>query len=207
MATWRFYRAPQVGTGTRIDPFRSKVLDIVRAEGDSGIVGGLPHPARDIFYTFTFVEPATHTVIAADAEITVLSPQLDDEAAVDAWELGDLTSVPLAIRQAIDDDGIPVADFTTSNTRRQLIRRIADTFSFLRAAKGQKQQDIILFLGNNLDMQLNAIPIAQRNAIQNWLENRGADLSGLTGTDTVRDLFITVRQQLDFGRIVFGPFG
>lgn len=194
MATYRFYRAPTLGTGASTqDYIRSKLQNYIVNDGTP------TSPATQDFWDWSFrtrsaryclawCDSTVHTTIAADAEITVLSPELADIAAIQTWLDGLVGSLPAGLATVLEADGISTTWLTGTTTRRQLWRFIAKLHSLVQKLSGSGDADLRDLFKNGLATTVGQVPVAARNKIGNWMINQGMDTSWITGATTLRQV-------------------
>ena len=188
--TYRFYRSPVIGTGTRQDPFRSALTPYIVEDGTGAGFWDWINPITDARYALSCAESTIHDTVDGDATITALSDQLADLVAVVNWldsEAADFQpATPLG--NVLEGDRISVAWMATQTTRRQLFRYISKTHTMGQDLKRLKNGVSIAGLGAALDLQVNQITAAQRNAIASWINSKGLSTAWVTNTTTLRQV-------------------
>lgn len=193
MPTYRLYRAPRLGTGTRADPFRSALTTYINAGSGPGLVKDgntfwdIVHDARAVRYGIAYADPAVHAAIVADVTITALSPEGQTNEAVQTWLDGLLAASP-TLSTTLEGDGIPMGWAGTNATRRQALRVLIRLHIVTQFVRRLKNTNALTFLGQPLDTLISAVPVAQRNAVQAWMTAQGLDSSWILGTHTVRQV-------------------
>jgi len=203
----RIYIAPQIGSGLMLSPdpstwsdttgpYRSLLHNLVDGQaGDS--FDEIDHPARHISICTVEASVATLDLIDADARVTAAIPvRAADRTALAAILAAPFSSYPLAWRNAarakLEAWGINTELITGSHTMKDVLRRVIKIFSVAQVADGHGQTNVKEFLKQGLDVQVSAIPAAQRQAIGAWLNSKGIDTSWITGSTTVRQVVNTL---------------
>jgi hypothetical protein len=96
-STYRFYISALVGTGTRADPKRSRVMQIVQANG-GGQVNDMMNAATPFRFSVAFVDSTVHALCVADPNVKALSAELADQAAVDAHMASPVGVIPNGLK-------------------------------------------------------------------------------------------------------------
>jgi len=126
--TYRFYVSALTGTGTRADPRMSRVMRMcidAAAITGSASVNDMMNAATLFRFTAAFVDSTMHALLAADANVRALSPELADASAVNTWLDGLVTSLPGALSTMMENAGIPV-DWISGTTTRLDFSALAD---------------------------------------------------------------------------------
>jgi hypothetical protein len=203
----RIYIAPQIGSGMMLSldpstwsdttgPYRSLLNTFIDpANGDN--FDEIDHPARRVSICTVEASAAVLTAIEADVRVTpVTYARAADRPALAAILAAPFSSYPLAWRNAarakLEKWGIDTSDITGSDTMKTVLCRVIKMFSVAQVADGHGQANVKEFLKGNLDVQVSAIPVAQRNAIGDWLQSKGIDTAWITGTTTVRQVVNTL---------------
>lgn len=219
----RIYIAPQIGSGMLLSynpktwsdttgPWRSLLHNFVNtANGDR--FDEIDHPARRISIVTLEAEVAVHDAIDADSRIVPVIPlRATDRLHLKQILEAPFSSYPLAWRTAartkLESWGVNTEWITGSNMMKDVIRQVVKIFSVAQMADGQGQTNAIEFLKGNLDVQVSAIPTAQRTAIGTWLQGKGIDTTWITGTTTVRQVVASLPASIGklYGREVTHRF-
>lgn len=200
MATYRFYLAPRLGTGTRQDPLRSKLANYIINDGTMDFWNWV-NRATAVTINMAWCESSLHATIDADAEIRAISPELADVAAVDAWLDGLIGTLPTALSNAFENAGMPVHWITGSTTRRQFMRFLAGWTWMVQNMTDQERT----FVANNLDDTMNQIGATARNRMRAWMEGKGLDTSWVVNSTTVRAVVVFIVQNGNYPLLSFGP--
>lgn len=188
MATYRFYRAPTLGTGASPqDGIRSKLTNYIVNDGTQDF-WDWSFRTRNTRYCLAWCASSVHTTIAADAEITVLSPELADLPAIQTWLDGLVGTLPAAVAMVLEADGISTTWLTGATTRRQLWKFIAKLHVLIQKLSGSGDADLRDLFKNGLATTVAQVPVAARTKIGNWMTNNGMDTSWITGATTLRQV-------------------
>lgn len=195
----RFYIAPQIGTGTMEDPFRSLINNYVNvSEGEW--FDEIDNPARRISLVCVHAIQATHDTIAADTSVIAIGNATEEaniKTALDSL----ISAIPnvSALKTKLEGIGISTSWYSSDNTVRDGIRYLIRVFSFAQIADGEGNSRIKTFIANNLDTTMNQIPAATRNAASDWMLAKGLATGWITSTTTVRQVLHYVVTNLGFG--------
>jgi hypothetical protein len=203
--TYRFYISAKTGTGARSDPFRSTVMKIVQANG-GGVVNDMMNAATPFRFSVAFADSAIHTLCVANANVRALSPELADQATVDAHMAGAVGVIPAGLKTVMENAGIPL-DWVdpVGNTNRNVWAYVASWHFMVQRASGQDQTNVVAFLGNNLDSTIAQVPAAARNAIATFMDNLGIDRSWVTNATLVREVVTFIVNRYPRDMYTFGP--
>lgn len=206
MATYRFYISAKTGTGARADPFRSTVMKIVQASGIIGPVSDMMNAATPFRFSVAFVESSIHALCVADANVKALSPELADQAAVDAHMASAVGVIPVGLKNVIENSGIPL-DWVDpiNNTNRQVWAYIATWNFMVQRASGQGQTNVVAFLGANLDNTIAQVSAAARNGIATFMDGLGIDRTWVTNATLVRAIVTFIVNHYVRDPYFFGP--
>lgn len=182
--TLRFYLSTTLGDGlSRQTAFRPKLRSYIVYDGTQDF-SDWSNRATAFRFCIADCASALHTTIAADPDVLALSPELADVAAVNAYLDGLVGTLPGPVATALEAAGLPVDWITAGTTRRQLWRFASMWHVVVQALA--ENPNALSFLRTNLGSRVNTIPVAQRNAIQNWMISRGIDTSWITGPTLIR---------------------
>lgn len=218
--TYRFYRTTKLGTGA-VGPVRDcyrsalsrhivQYVDLPPSEQETFHTWPLdPIETAPGLYSLAIAKPETHAICVADADITPMSPELADAAAVQAWLDQPIGTVSTAMRTMVEADGIPIDGLTAASTRRQFWRRVAKRHHVGTFMLGNKDFTALEFLKSNLATKRSELPANVRTRILNWLTERGLSASWTTPNTTVRELLnyvidnaaLPARFQARFGQL------
>lgn len=207
-STWRFYISAKVGTGARLDQFRSKVIKIIQDNqgfGPGDRAQDMMNAATPFRFTVALVSPAIHALCVADAQVKAISPELADVDAVNTWLAGLVGTLPAALVTTMESAGIPLDWVTGTTTRLVLLQFIAVWHLMVQRASGADNTDVVAFLGRNLDNTSAQVPLAARNAIAAFMDTNSIDRTWITGTTTVRAVVTFIVQHLPHEPYGFGP--
>lgn len=200
----KVYIAPQIGSGTFLDPYRSKLNDYIDIHAGETF-DEIDNPARRYSICIVTAQPSTFAVIDADPDIVALTPN-DVPPAQLAARLDDLVStLPIAFRDNVRNElearGISFAWVGASNTIRDVIRYLLRVHFFCQRAEGEGNADILDFIRENLDTTVAQTPVNIRNAVKTWMENKGLATGWITNQTTVRQILHSIVTDLGFGVI------
>ncbi len=204
----KVYIAPQIGSGTFPDPFRSKINNYINVQAGETF-DEIDNPARRYSICFVTAQPATHAAIAEDTEIVALTPNDVTPAQLQAVLDNPVSSLPLAFRtnvqNALEARGISFAWVDPpNNTIRDVFRYLLRIHFFSQRAEGEGNANVLAFIRQNLDTTVQQLSAAQRNAAKNWMESKGLSTSWIKGDDTVRMILQHIVYNLGFGVIKIG---
>ena len=176
----RIYIAPQIGSGIVLSPdpstwsdttgpFRSLLNNFINLAAGEGFEE-IDHPARRISICTVEASATTLDAIEGDARVVPVLP------------------IRATDRTHLESLGVNTEWITGASTMKDVLRQIVKLFSVAQVADGHGQTDVKEFIRGNLDVQVSAIPVAQRQAIGAWLQSRGIDTSWITGSTTVRQV-------------------
>lgn len=205
MPTHRFYVSAVVGTGTRADQKRSRVMQIVQANG-GGAVNDMMNAATPFRFSVAFVDSAVHALCVADANVRAVSPELTDQAAVDAHMASPVGVIPAGLKNTMENAGIPL-DWVdpVNNTDRQVWAYVASWHFMVQRASGQGKTNVVAFLGNNLDSTVAQVPAAARNAIAAFMDELGIDRTWIVNGTLVRAIVTFIVNRYARDPYIFGP--
>lgn len=188
MATYRFYRAPTLGTGASPqDAIRSKLTNYIVNDGTQDF-WDWSFRTRSARYCLAWSDTTVHATIAADSEITVLSPELADLAAIQTWLDGLVGTLPGPVATVLEADGISTTWLTGATTRRQLWRFIAKLHVLVQKLSSSGDADLRDLFKNGLATTVSQVPVAARQKVGAWMINQGMDTSWITGATTLRQI-------------------
>ena len=197
----RIYLSPQIGTGTMIDPWRSRInLYIQLGE----YFDEWNNHGRHVSICFVDAIQASHDAIAADALIIPLSRMHTDDAdlnlGLDA-PLSQFTDPELNnLKAGLENAGIDTAWSTPATNLRALIR-VALRNIYLNQTSDGREPLFIEFLGANADNTFGSLRLIVRNRIRNWFQNHGLDDSWITQQTTLREIRRYIIENYSFPRI------
>jgi hypothetical protein len=185
-STYRFYLAATIGDGvSRATAFRSKLSDFIVNDGTKDF-WDWSNRATAFRFCLAWCPTALHTSIAADANVTVLSPELADPAAVAAWLDQDVGTLAAALANKLEAAGIPVDWITAGITRRQLWRFISAWHFITQRMNSAGDTNALAFIRSNLDSTIGSLPAAVRNRASAWMSEKGLDTSWIVAGTKVR---------------------
>jgi hypothetical protein len=205
--TVKIYLAPQIGSGTFLDPFRSKLNNYINVQAGESF-DEIDNPARRYSICTVIAQPATHQTIATDPTIIALTPNDVTPAQLQAVLDSPVSSLPSAFRtnvqNALEAKGISFAWVGASNTVRDVFRYLLRVHFFAQRVEGEGNINIFNFIKQNLDTTAKDLTAAQRNAVKNWMDSKGLSTGWITNTTTVRQVIHAIVTDLGFGIIKIG---
>ncbi len=197
----RIYLSPQVGIGSMIDPWRSRInLYIQLGE----YFDEWNNHDRHISICFVDAIQASHDAIAADSLITPLSRMHSSDADLESGldtPLSQFTDPELNnLKAALENAGIDTGWTTPATTLRTLIR-VALRNIYLNQTSDGREPLFIEFLTTNSDATFGSLRLIVRNRIRNWFQNHGLDDSWITQQTTLREIRRYIINNMSFPRI------
>lgn len=201
--TFRFYRSTQIGDGSKINPWRSKLTEYVAEDATGAGFWDWLNPVRELRYALVRCESLLHIAIAADADIMALSPELADEAELITWLD---TAVNLTANQItrLENDGISTAWMSAQTTARQILR-YAGWLHVFYGDFMSSHADAVEFLLTNLDTTIGQLTQAVRSRARDWITSKGLDVLWIQNSTTVRQVIQYVLENITWPNIPFGP--
>jgi hypothetical protein len=131
---------------------------------------------------------ADHNTIAADPDVTVVPTTLSNTVG------GALNTV----QTALEANNIPSEWVTSGMTYQQVLKGVLGLFQFQQRVYGMAPTLTLFDPNDNITMstQIKNLPAQVRTVLQTAAESMGFVVSDLTGNDTMRDFYRTLRQQL-----------
>lgn len=204
MATYRLYLAARLGDGvSHATPFRSKLANYISDDGTQRF-WDWSNRATPWRLCLAFCDTTVHATIAADTDITVLSPESADLSALGTWLDGLVGTLPANVATAFENARFPVDWITASTTRRQLWRAISLWHVMVQSANGDGAANALAFIASNLDATVGSLSAAVRNAMSAWMTSRGLDVSQVTGATTIRAVVKGILNSGVFSPVKFG---
>ncbi len=199
--THRLYRSARLGSGTLSDPYYSALRAYIVADGSGSDFEDWIHETKPVRYALASCEASVHDTIAADVNIQALSPQFSALEDLDAWLDGSL-ALTAGQRTAVEDDGIPIDDITSSNTRREFLRRVALHHRIGNYMRGLNDSALD-FLRESLSTTVSQVPQAVRTRIQTWMQERGLSTAWISGSTTVRQVLKYILVNINLSHNIF----
>jgi hypothetical protein len=203
--TYRLYRSPLIGTGVRGDPFRSKLTQYIVGNATGQTFWDWIHDARPVRYALTFCDTTIHPTIAADAQMTVLSAQLADLPALEAWLNEPAGSVPQAIIDVFESDGFHMGWASGATTKREVLRYIAKVHVMIQDLKRLRDNVSIGLFTRALTVPVSDIPVNVRQQMATWMQSMGLDTSWIVGSTLVREVIHYIMQNRVWPDLQLGP--
>lgn len=185
-STYRLYLSATLGDGlSRATAFRSKLTDFIVNDGTQNC-WDWSNRATAFRFCLAWCPSALHTTIAADADVTVLSPELADAAAISTWLDQDVGTLSASLIAKLEAAGIPVDWVAAGITRRQLWRFISTWHFVIQRMSGDGDNNALAFIRSNLDNTVGSLTAAVRNRASAWMTENGVDPSWIVGSTKVR---------------------
>lgn len=202
--TYRLYRSIRIGTGARDNPWRSKLTLYITADGTGADFWDWIHDARPVRYALTRCDSTVHTQIAADIEITPLSPELSTLAALNSWGNELASTIPLGMRDQLEADGCSMSWVTAQTTKREVLRYLSRMHRISQELRRLRESDALDFLMQDLTRPVAQVPLAARTRISTWMHNHDLETTWITGSTTVREVIHFILEQRVWDPLPFG---
>ena len=186
----RFYLIPQVGTGTRADPYRPKHID---AAADWS---ALQYGDQGWFVVAMQYDSAIHLAIDADSECRVFPEDLSASPGTAAKNQAE------AWLESINCPGDWV-HLARINTWRKLLKGVATIFMVAQRFHGMGYSKIVPD-GANLATTFAELSGAQRAKYQAVADDLGIDVSDVVATDPLRKFLKRVALKFDNTAVYMG---
>lgn len=178
----RYYISDVVGAGTLLNPFRSRVAQLLPGVEVSAVDGRAdPTVTTGKMFVWSDVTVPEHAVLVADPGVTYLPLESGSGQVLDLANT--VSEVSAANRNTVNTilEGlhIPTDDFVGDDLLRKVVRRVALRFL-------ARQLLAALDFTEGLNTLVSDIPGARRSAINTRLTEVGFDTSLIFGTDTIR---------------------
>lgn len=203
MATYRFYRCSLIA-GRLANSLRAKI-DLYITGETAETYWSWAYDVAAVQFCLAFAETVTHALAAADADITPLSPELADLAAVNTWLDGTVGTLGAVLITRLESDGFPVNWIDGATTRRELWRFITLHHVLTQRFRANPDADYLTYFKTNLDNTVNSIPAARRNKVRDWMTNNGMDTTWITGTTQVRQVVKYIAVNANLPMMPLGP--
>lgn len=190
----RYYISEYTGTGTLIDPFRPALVDLV--EDNDGMWYGFDNPVKQHSICRVSAIVSVHEAIISNNLGTAIGPLAK---AINIYDVHNS-----AYNTSIESYGYSVAWSDISSTIKQVLRYIVRNAHIAQRAKGEKVQALIDLLVLNTDSLVTVLPVAKRNVIRNWMENKGMSTSWIDANTTVRQVLHYIQTNLNIGNLRLG---
>lgn len=199
----RFYIAPfefvTTETGDCWQIIFHNILD--SAQGECYSI--FDNPSRRIGLCHVVALEATHTTLMADSRIVPLSPLADDATDLRSkldTVLNDIPNISV-IKTKLENHGINTEWITGTNTVKDAMRYLMRLFYMSQKFEGMMDNDLLGFIQNNLTTTVANVPLAVRNKVKTWMQNRGLAIGWITNTTTVREILHFIITNLGIGKI------
>lgn len=194
MITYRFYRAAELGDGSKNNPLRNALTAHIVDDGSGANVWEFLHRARRVRYSLALCDSAVHASIAADSNIQSFSPELADEAAVNAWLDESADTLSAGAIAVLESDGCSMAWTSGATTKREVVRYLArlhvligDLFarSKFSVQVGTGNGSTVTFTGTLANTPLIPKTVALRANGANCFDQNGGGVLVGDGTGTI----------------------
>jgi hypothetical protein len=196
----RLYLAPQIGSGTRQNPFRSLLNNLIdTAAGDR--FSEMDNPARHISLCCLDASSATHTAVSANSQVVSLGESAGDRASFTASLNGLLSGLPnlAALQSALEARGVSITWISSANTVRDLVRWLLRGFAIAQLGDGEGVPAVKAVAAASLSAQFNIFSSAERDAVRNWMAAKGLATGWIKPTTTVRQILHFIVENMGFG--------
>jgi hypothetical protein len=187
-----FYRTVELGDGSDGDeftppnPYRCALVDHIESTSIDIGFWNVACFARSVQYAYAIADEAALNSADADADITSISDRFNSIGETESWLDQLASTLPVATKNILEGDGVSVEWVGGATTIREVFRYMCRVF-FVADRIGRGKDELI-FLQENLDTVAGDISVSKRTAAQTWMQNRGYDISWITGVTTVRDV-------------------
>lgn len=201
----RFYIAPQIGTGTWTDPYRSLINNFIDVDAGEGF-REFDNPARHISICLVTANDSTHATLASQANIVVASRLLDDAAdmAVALQENFNGLSNSDALKAKMESHGVSASWITGTNTVKDVLRYLMKVFATAQISDWQNVPEMKQMISQNLTATVAQVPQPIRETVKAWMQARGLATGWIGNSTTVREIVHFIVTNLGFGNFHFG---
>lgn len=194
----RVYISSVIGDGlTRQTAHRAALASLVPIDGTGQGWADIINDARPIRIGIAACPAATHTQIVGDGLGTALSPAFEPEEYA-AWLAGGFGATEKTL---LKNNGFPIAAETLSGDILAIVLRFCRA---TQTAFRQRHADMLAVMADNATRPLSDFPAGKRQRVRDFAEERGVDLSSLTGSSTVGDLLRLLTVGTSWGTTRFG---
>lgn len=188
----RVYLVPIIGTGASIaDARRAKYF---KGTGASGRFIMMPYGLEPFGLVVAEVTQAQHNAIAANSDVQAFPANLDSTLSA-----GAVTTT----KAGLESLSIPNGWVTTSLTFRNALRVVIQIFQFSQRFHGLGGGRMFP-ASVTLDTQFSALPAGRRASLISAAASFGWDTSGLSGTNTLRQILKAMADQWGNTAILVG---
>jgi hypothetical protein len=133
-----------------------------------------------------------HTTLSANADVVSIPTNIDANITADALP---------TVKAALETLNIPADWVTTAFTYRQVLRMVAGLFQFAQRHHGIHFERLFSF---NMDTQFSSLPLPVRQRLIATANSLNYDISGLSGSNTIRQILKDVADQWGDKPIILG---
>ena len=207
----RFYIAPQIWRQETlpdshvIEYWSSLLNDFINVHAGEWF-DEVDHPGRHISICCVDALDASHSNMLADSRVCPVSGLFDSREDIPSGVNSTLDSVPniSVMKTKLENLGIDTTWITGATSVKQALRFILKLFSISQHLTGKKLLLVRHVLEVSPDLTVTNIPTEKRNAVRNWMENKGLAVDWITGTTTLRQVVNYIMLHLPFGKIRMG---
>lgn len=175
---YRLYFIPRIGDGaSRATRLRPNYLDAAGVTVRTCIYYG----DEPVVFVCADVTAGQHTTLTANADVAALPVDIDQPIGA---------ALP-TVQSKLEALNIPAQWITEGMTYRAAVRILIAAFQFLGRHNGLHLERLLQG-GVTLQTQFNELPLAARQRLIKTAESFGYDISGLTGTITIRQMLVLV---------------
>jgi|WetSurMetagenome_2_1015567.scaffolds.fasta_scaffold446810_2 hypothetical protein len=189
----RWYISPYAGDGTPDNPYHAAAWDLTNPVTDN--VTGMFCPQKSHYIVRVKAPQGAHDAIVAQGAGKPIGPIHVDEAAEDAALDSPLTDDV----SAIETDGYSTAWLGGTNTLRDLLRYAYRVLILSQLIHRTPVAERIFELG--LGATVADLTTQQRNAVRDWMTNKGLATGWITNSTTIRQVLHYIVTGLGIGKI------
>lgn len=158
--------------------------------------GAMDYGPEDTCLVAVDIPPATHTLLAAETDVTALSANIDAQIGAQ------LT----AVQNALEGLNFPALWVNSTHTYREVLRIVGAAFQFVQRYHGLGGGKIFGG-GVTLNTTFGSLPLAVRNRLRDTADSFGFDRTGITNSTTIRVILKSMADQwadrtLDLGLVL-----
>lgn len=191
----RWYISPYAGTGTPDDAFRAAAWDVTDPELNQ-LKGGIRCTQRRHYIVKIDAPQAIHDRIIAETGSKPVSPLFSDDAAEDLALDGEFSAS--TISADAEAAGYSV-EWVGSNTLRDVLRYFIRVAHLAQRLEKTPLATRIFTLG--LTATVGDLTTQQRNAVRNWMTDRGLATGWITNATTIRQVLHFIVLNLGIGKL------
>ena len=193
------YLAPQIGTGTYLDPYRSLLNNIINIPAGEWF-DEIDHPVRRLSVCCVHASDSTHATIVANPQVIPLSSVALDDLTFSA-QMDSKAGVSSANITGLESKGLNMAWMSIGTTTRDLISMILRGCQFAQRAEGDNVGALKELILANLDNTVGTFTVTRRNVIKNWMSSKGLATGWITNSSTVRQIIHFIMMNMNWPKI------